>query len=653
MSEYDKCIKDIADIFDGPHATPEKTASGPYYLSISSLNKGRLDLAQSAFLSENDFEKWTKRVTPKEGDILFSYETRLGEVALMPGEIKACLGRRMGILRPKKDKVLPEYLLYAYLSPKFQQTIISKTIRGATVDRIALNELPNFTIRIPDLSEQRKVSFLLSNIDSKIALNNRINAELEAMAKTVYDYWFVQFDFPAPSPSGRAGEGSPYKSSGGKMVWCEELKREVPEGWKVDIIKNVIEVKDGTHDSPKAKSEGFRLITSKNLLPSGLDFESANFISKEDYININKRSKVDTGDILFSMIGSIGVVYKVEDEEINFAVKNVALYKTSQKPDYKNYIYQYLKSYDMQNYMGNVISGSIQKFISLGSLRNMPLLINDDIILKFQKATEHLFVQLENNKKQNQQLSSLRDWLLPMLMNGQVSVGAQPLASVGRQTSSEVERLMAAEPGVEYLSTGKNNSTTSFKQWTIGERTILAAYLIKKFNGKGFGRVMLMKLLFLVEYMCELDFDSQYKVNVAGPYDDLIREIELKLRTHKLYDAKQNKFDNHVTYEEMGGTTNVESLYYENFSQEVSPINSILEKFKNSHWDQCEIIATMYAVWNNRLIKGSPINDMALKQDFLNWDPNKEKYKDRLDSALTWMRSYEVVPKGWGKVIDK
>lgn len=147
------CIGDVADVFDGPHATPKKLENGPYFLSISSLNRGALDLSQSAHLSEEDFKKWTKRVTPESGDILFSYETRLGEAAIMPPGIRACLGRRMGLLRPDRTKVLPEYLLYAYLSPDFQGTIEQRKIHGATVDRIALKELPSFPIRVPDIAE--------------------------------------------------------------------------------------------------------------------------------------------------------------------------------------------------------------------------------------------------------------------------------------------------------------------------------------------------------------------------------------------------------------------------------------------------------------------------------------------------------------------
>lgn len=161
MHSHMTTIGDIAQVFDGPHATPKKITSGPYFLSISSLEKGRLDLTKSAFLSEEDFKKWTKRVTPKEGDLLFSYETRLGEAALMPAGVKACLGRRMGLLRFNKDKVIPEYVLYAYLSPAFQQTIKANTLTGATVDRLSISEFPDFPIRIPPLEEQEKVANLL------------------------------------------------------------------------------------------------------------------------------------------------------------------------------------------------------------------------------------------------------------------------------------------------------------------------------------------------------------------------------------------------------------------------------------------------------------------------------------------------------------
>ena len=177
-------IGDVAEVFDGPHATPHKTDTGPWYLSISSLQNGRLVLDESAHLSEEDFVRWTRRITPQVGDVLFSYETRLGEAALMPDGVRGCLGRRMGILRPRRD-VNPRFLLYAYLGPRFQDEIRRRTVRGATVDRIPLNELANWPIQIPDRATQDEIAEVLGALDDKIDCNARESAVLASMRDTL------------------------------------------------------------------------------------------------------------------------------------------------------------------------------------------------------------------------------------------------------------------------------------------------------------------------------------------------------------------------------------------------------------------------------------------------------------------------------------
>ena len=183
-------VGEVAEIFDGPHATPTKTEFGPWFLSISSLDRGRLKLAESAHLSEEDFAKWTRRVTPSAGDLLFSYETRLGDAALMPHEIRACLGRRMGILRPRRDRIDPQFLLYAYLGPKFQQTIQERSIRGATVDRIPLTELGSWPISIPALGEQKAIAEVLRALDDKVAVNDRIATTADKLRELRTLYFF-------------------------------------------------------------------------------------------------------------------------------------------------------------------------------------------------------------------------------------------------------------------------------------------------------------------------------------------------------------------------------------------------------------------------------------------------------------------------------
>jgi len=242
-----------------------------------------------------------------------------------------------------------------------------------------------------------------------------INDNLEAMAKQLYDYWFVQFDFPNE-------DGKPYKSSGGAMVWNEKLKREIPTSFDVKSLSEIIEVKDGTHDSPKPQDNGYFLLTSKHLTERGLDYTSAYKISKEDYESINKRSKVDTNDILFSMIGTIGNSYFVEETNINFAIKNMALFKTSAKRWFSEYLYLYLSSCDYKHYEGNSLSGSIQKFVSLRTLRDMPILYHEDIIKVFAKEVRNIITMMVNLRKENIELTKQRDELLPLLMNGQASV---------------------------------------------------------------------------------------------------------------------------------------------------------------------------------------------------------------------------------------
>ncbi|WP_221810666.1 restriction endonuclease subunit S [Enterobacillus tribolii] len=412
-------IGEIAEVFDGPHATPKKLPSGPYFLSISSLDKGRLDLTKSAFLSEEDFKKWTKRVTPEKGDLLFSYETRLGEAALMPSGVRACLGRRMGLLRFNKAKAMPEYVLYAYLSPAFQQTIKANTLTGATVDRLSISEFPNFPIRIPPLEEQKKVANLLGSIDKKIALNNRINAELEAMAKTLYDYWFVQFDFPDAN-------GKPYKTSGGKMVYNATLKRDIPVGWNLKPILECCDVIDCLH-SKKPESNYFSnehyLLQLENIEDNGLlDMSVKYFVSHEDYINWTSRIEVKQHDIVMTNAGRIAAFAQIP-EGIKCGIgRNITAIRP--KNIKKNYFFSALSGIDIQSQIAkNLDHGAFFKSFNVKGIKLLKIIKTDNGLEdKFESLITPVIEKRQQVQHENQMLKELRDWLLPLLMNGQVTV---------------------------------------------------------------------------------------------------------------------------------------------------------------------------------------------------------------------------------------
>ena len=188
-------LGELVEIYDGPHATPKKTDAGPIFLGISNLASGRLDLDKTEHLSEEDYMRWTHRVTPRPDDVVFSYETRLGEAALIPTDLRCCLGRRMGLLRPKGGRVDARFLLYAFLGTRFQETLRSRTIHGSTVDRIPLTEMGSFPIEVPrDIDEQRAIAHILGTLDDKIELNRRMNETLEEMARALFKSWFIDFD---------------------------------------------------------------------------------------------------------------------------------------------------------------------------------------------------------------------------------------------------------------------------------------------------------------------------------------------------------------------------------------------------------------------------------------------------------------------------
>ena len=222
-------LGNLAEVFDGPHATPTKTPTGPLFLGISNLASGRLDLTATEHLSDDDYLRWTRRVTPTTDDVVFSYETRIGEVALIPKGLRACRGRRMGLLRPRDGTVDPRFLLYAFLGPQFKETLRARTVHGSTVDRIPLIEMPGFPIRVP----------------RKIELNRRMSATLEAMARALFKSWFVDFDPVRAKMAGR-DTGLPREIAElfpGRLM--DSVLGEIPMGWDIGTLAQHVEVAKG------------------------------------------------------------------------------------------------------------------------------------------------------------------------------------------------------------------------------------------------------------------------------------------------------------------------------------------------------------------------------------------------------------------------
>jgi len=360
-------IKDICKVYDGPHATPQKTDEGPVYLGIDAItDDGKIDPNQFSHLSEKDYIKWTKRVTPQYGDIVFSYEATLGRYALIPKGFYGCLGRRLAVIRNTSPDIDTTWLYYYFRSTEWTNFIQSKIVKGSTVNRISIEDFPHYTIpRIP-IETQKKIVDVLARIDRKIQINDAVNDNLEQQAKLLYDYWFTQFDFPDEN-------GKPYRASGGQMEWNDTLKRNIPIGWRVAPF---LEVASWESNSQPPKSEfiyepreGYvRFIQNR-------DYDSS---AHKTYIPLTKSlSIVDRYDILMDKYGDAGAVrYGIE------GAFNVALGKINvHDKNHREYVRSFLASDGIYNYLHNSCMASTRASLNESNLAMLNIAIPDEPIV--------------------------------------------------------------------------------------------------------------------------------------------------------------------------------------------------------------------------------------------------------------------------------
>lgn len=183
-----------------------------------------------------------------------------------------------------------------------------------------------------------------------------------------------------------------------------------PATWNLVDLDTAVDVRDGTHDSPSPTESGKYLITSRHLLPYAVDRSDAYFISEADFKKANERSKVEYGDILFSMIGTIGIISFITDKEVDFSIKNVGLFRTSQNPTIRYFILSYLKSKIVENYISSYMAGSTQSYVSLNVLRKIPLILpTEDVLQHFEKQVTPLYAKMIENTHEIAKLNDLKD----------------------------------------------------------------------------------------------------------------------------------------------------------------------------------------------------------------------------------------------------
>ena len=339
-----------------------------------------------AFINDNQAEKLNNVIVEKNDILLNITGDSIARCTVVPEEIlPARVNQHVSIIRCKNTEE-SKYVMYYLQYMKKYLLQISKV--GGTRNALTKEAIGKLPIKISD--DCNKISKILDNIDQKIQTNNQINQELEAMAKALYDYWFVQFDFPDQN-------GKPYKSSGGKMVYNPELKREIPEGWGVEKLKYFLTIKNGK-DHKHLQDGKFAVYGSGGIMRTVADY----LYSGES--------------ILFPRKGTLNNVMYVNEE---FWTVDTMFYSEVNKNNSALYVFYSVKDIDFNK----LNTGTGVPSMTSSILYDLNIIVPEENILeKFNTIVKQNYETIKLNNIQNQELNQLRDWLLPMLMNGQVII---------------------------------------------------------------------------------------------------------------------------------------------------------------------------------------------------------------------------------------
>ena len=374
-------IKDLYEgLYDGPHATPKLSDSGPVFLGIKNVtDDGRLDLTEIRHIAEDDYAAWTRRVQPRENDLVFTYEATLNRYAIVPAGFRGCLGRRMALIRTDPQKVDVRFLLYYFFTAEWRAVIRRNMLTGATVDRIPLTTFPDFPVRVPTLPIQRRIAGILSAYDELIENSQRRIRILEAMARALYREWFVHFRFPGhesvprvPSPLG-----------------------EIPKGWEVRRLGEILELNYGKALKKEDRHDGPYPV-----------YGSSGIVGTHD------ASLVKGPGIIVGRKGNVGSVFWCDDD---FFVIDTAYFVTSALP--LRFLFYVLPTLNFINSDAAVPGLSRHQAYSL-ELPVPPA----DLLAKFCDVADSIERHAIKLQRQIKTLRRTRDLLLPRLLSGQIDV---------------------------------------------------------------------------------------------------------------------------------------------------------------------------------------------------------------------------------------
>ena len=367
-------LGELVGIYDGVHQTPDYQDSGIMFLSVENI----ATLKSEKYISEEAFER-DYNVYPEKGDILM---TRIGDVGttnVVETAEKVAFYVSLALLKP--NGIDSYFLSNAMKTNPFMKGLRERTLVTAIPQKINKDEIGKIDIFITNNDEeQKKIGAYFHHLDHLITLHQRKCDKLKELKKHMLKKMFPKNNEKFPE----------YRFDG------------YTDPWEQRKLGEVSDVRDGTHDSPKYQSIGHPFVTSKNVKNGYITYDEIQYISDEDFAEINKRSKVDVNDILMGMIGTIGNMALIRTEP-NFAIKNVALIKDTKQINYL-YLYHLLQSPFVEKQLTSGMDGGTQKFVSLGNVRSLNVIYPSDIEQdKIGRYFEHLdhLITLHQRKVDN------------------------------------------------------------------------------------------------------------------------------------------------------------------------------------------------------------------------------------------------------------
>ena len=415
---FEACL----NITDGKHGDCENQEnSGYYFISCKDIYDKKINYERARQITKMDFEETHKRTKLEANDVLLTNSGTIGRLAIARDNDltqKTTFQKSVAVLKPDKKVIFPEFLYYSLLANKKRLIAVSG---GTTQKNLLLKDIREFAILICDIDEQISISRILSDLDSKIELNQQMNKTLESIAQAIFKHWFINFEFPDEN-------GQPYKSSGGEMVDSE--LGEIPKGWEVLTLGNLLSsIESGKR--PKGGIDpdlkfGIPSIGAENISGLGYyDYSKTKFVSFE-YFEGMKQGIVKDKDVLLYKDGAqigrktmFGCGFPFDKCCVN---EHVFILRTNEKIN-QFFLFLWLNQDEVTRNIQNLNSNSAQPGLNRDSIKTLQVFVpHKDVLNNFEGVVSKLIGKIFLNSLNSRELSLIRDLLLPKLMSGKIRV---------------------------------------------------------------------------------------------------------------------------------------------------------------------------------------------------------------------------------------